>query len=159
VVPQQQETKQLDCIHIFEMLMVLEQAVHLSQVFTAISVRQQHLVGLQLEMKQQVCTLHREMQVEMELVQNHQLNCYQFSEQLLQTAKAHNQQQKVEAFLFQQLGLVAQLLATKQLDCTPHLEPQLELVYPEDLQLMTKTQYQALQLDTGGFRPLLVEMK
>jgi hypothetical protein len=68
VVPQQQETKQLDCIHIFEMLMVLGQAVHLSQVFTAISVRQQHLVGLQLEMKQQVCTLHREMQVEMELV-------------------------------------------------------------------------------------------
>jgi hypothetical protein len=54
---------------------------------------------------------------------------------------------------------VEQLLVMRRLDCTSHLEPQLELVYPENLQLMTKTQYQELRLDTGVFKPLLVEMK
>jgi hypothetical protein len=60
--------KQLDCIHIFEMQPAKERVVKVLQFFTAISVRQQHLVGPRLAMKQLVYTLRRETQVEMELV-------------------------------------------------------------------------------------------
>jgi hypothetical protein len=58
-----------------------------------------------------------------------------------------------------QQALVGQLLVTKQLVCTLLREQQPALVCPEDLQLTTKTQYQELRLDTGVFKPLLVEMK
>jgi hypothetical protein len=68
LVPLLQAIPQLVCIQRRELQPAKERAVKVPQVFTAISVRQQHLVELQLEMKQQVCTLHREMQVEMELV-------------------------------------------------------------------------------------------
>jgi hypothetical protein len=62
-------------------------------------------------------------------------------------------------FLFRQLELVEQPQGTLQLVCTPHQERQLDLVFQASRQLMTKTQYLVLRLDTGVFKPLLVEMK
>jgi hypothetical protein len=73
--------------------------------------------------------------------------------------KVRSQQQKKEAFLLLQPELVEQQLVTKRLVYTLRREPQVEPVYLGNLQPMTKTQYQELRLDTGVFRPLLVEMK
>jgi hypothetical protein len=92
-------------------------------------------------------------------LETRQLPSTRHLERLLRTAKVLNRQPNCQQFRSQQQDLVEQPQETLQLVCTPHQERQLDLVFQASRQLMTKTQYQALLLGTGVFRPLLVEMK
>jgi hypothetical protein len=93
------------------------------------------------------------------LLEMQQLPSTRHLERLLRTVKVLNRQPNCQQFRSQQQDLVEQPQETLQLVCIPHQERQLDLVFQDSRQLMTKTQYQALLLGTGVFRPLLVEMK